>query len=190
MATILVVEDNEPSRDALARRLERRGYQRAAGRRRPAGRVGGARRAARSDPDGSGLPGIDGWEATRQLEGRRGDPAHSDHRAERARDDQRSRAWRSPPAATTSTPSRFASSSCSRRSNAPDEGRSRPMNAPRARCSSSTTTSQPRRRCRAACGSKGYRRRRVAPPSGAEALALVGTRSISISCCSTSRCRA
>ena len=27
MATILVVEDNEPSRDALARRLERRGYE-------------------------------------------------------------------------------------------------------------------------------------------------------------------
>ena len=27
MATIMVVEDNEYSRDALARRLERRGYQ-------------------------------------------------------------------------------------------------------------------------------------------------------------------
>jgi CheY-like chemotaxis protein len=27
MATILVVEDNEPSRDVLSRRLERRGYR-------------------------------------------------------------------------------------------------------------------------------------------------------------------
>jgi DNA-binding response OmpR family regulator len=26
VATVLIVEDNEPSRDALARRLERRGY--------------------------------------------------------------------------------------------------------------------------------------------------------------------
>jgi two-component system cell cycle response regulator DivK len=69
LATILVVEDNEPSRDALARRLERRGY-----------RVITARdgeeavAAARSHrPDlilmDLGLPVIDGWEATRQLKG-------------------------------------------------------------------------------------------------------------------------
>jgi two-component system cell cycle response regulator DivK len=66
-ATIMVVEDNEPSRDALARRLERRGYaillamtgQEA---------VDTARAKL---PDlilmDLGLPGIDGWEATRQL---------------------------------------------------------------------------------------------------------------------------
>jgi CheY-like chemotaxis protein len=67
MPTILVVEDNEASRDALARRLERRGYgivlavdgQQA---------VSVARSAK---PDlilmDLGLPFIDGWEATRQL---------------------------------------------------------------------------------------------------------------------------
>jgi two-component system cell cycle response regulator DivK len=67
MATIMVVEDNEPSRDVLSRRLERRGYrillaedgQQA---------VTTARAAM---PDlilmDLGLPGIDGWEATRQL---------------------------------------------------------------------------------------------------------------------------
>ena len=70
MATILVVEDNKPSRDALARRLERRGYQilvatdsvEAVS----AGRLG--------KPDlilmDLGLPGVDGGrEATRQLKG-------------------------------------------------------------------------------------------------------------------------
>lgn len=67
MPTILLVEDNEPSRDALRRRLERRGF-----------RVGvavdgqQAVTAARADlPDlilmDLGLPVIDGWEATRQL---------------------------------------------------------------------------------------------------------------------------
>jgi CheY-like chemotaxis protein len=67
MATIMVVEDNEPSRDALARRLERRGHRTLL--------AGDGREAvslARSDrPDlilmDLGLPGIDGWEATRQL---------------------------------------------------------------------------------------------------------------------------
>jgi CheY-like chemotaxis protein len=67
MATIMVVEDNELSRDALSRRLERRGY-----------RVVLARdgqeaidlgRAAQPDLIlmDLGLPRIDGWEATRQL---------------------------------------------------------------------------------------------------------------------------
>ena len=47
MPTILVVEDNEPSRDALSRRLERRGYSRRAGR----GRRAGCRRSrARRSP--------------------------------------------------------------------------------------------------------------------------------------------
>jgi two-component system cell cycle response regulator DivK len=67
MATILIVEDNEASRDALARRLERRGYRILVA-------VDGqnAVSLAQSErPDlvlmDLGLPGIDGWEATRQL---------------------------------------------------------------------------------------------------------------------------
>jgi len=67
LATIMVVEDNEPSRDALSRRLERRGYRLLlAGDGREA--VAAARAAL---PDlilmDLGLPGIDGWEATRLL---------------------------------------------------------------------------------------------------------------------------
>jgi two-component system cell cycle response regulator DivK len=65
--TILVVEDNEASRDALGRRLARRGYQIVVA-------VDGqqAVSVARSaNPDlilmDLGLPIIDGWEATRQL---------------------------------------------------------------------------------------------------------------------------
>ena len=67
MATIMVVEDNEYSRDALARRLERRGYgvvlamdgQQAVA----------VAHAARPDLIlmDLGLPILDGWEATRQL---------------------------------------------------------------------------------------------------------------------------
>ncbi len=71
MATIMVVEDNEPSRDALARRLERRGYHVVLA-------VDGVEAvviARGSLPDlilmDLGLPGIDGWEATRQLKGDR-----------------------------------------------------------------------------------------------------------------------
>ena len=67
MTTILLVEDNEPSRDALGRRLERRGYQIV-----PA--VDGAQAVAlarAAQPHlilmDLGLPVIDGWEATRQL---------------------------------------------------------------------------------------------------------------------------
>jgi len=67
MATVLVVDDNEPSRDALSRRLERRGYrvlQAWEGRQAVA-------TAQAQLPDlilmDLGLPGIDGWEATRQL---------------------------------------------------------------------------------------------------------------------------
>jgi len=63
----MVVEDNEPSRDALCRRLERRGYQVI-----PA--VDGEEAVATARvrrPDlilmDLGLPGIDGWEATRRL---------------------------------------------------------------------------------------------------------------------------
>jgi two-component system cell cycle response regulator DivK len=66
-ATILVVDDNEPSRDALSRRLDRRGYRILT-----AGDGQEAVATARTElPDlilmDLGLPGIDGWEATRQL---------------------------------------------------------------------------------------------------------------------------
>jgi CheY-like chemotaxis protein len=65
--TIMVVEDNDASRDALSRRLARRGYRIVAA-------VDGLEavsigRATRPDLIlmDLGLPGIDGWEATRQL---------------------------------------------------------------------------------------------------------------------------
>ena len=67
MPTILIVEDNDASRDALSRRLERRGY-------RVVVAVDGAQAVSegRSEqPDlilmDLGLPVIDGWEATRRL---------------------------------------------------------------------------------------------------------------------------
>jgi len=67
MPTILLVEDNDASRDALSRRLERRGFQMVAA-------TDGAQAVAvgrSSQPDlilmDLGLPVIDGWEATRQL---------------------------------------------------------------------------------------------------------------------------
>lgn len=69
MATILVVEDNEPSRDVLSRRLERQGYQVLLA-------VDGLQAvtvARDARPDlilmDLGLPGIDGFEATRILKG-------------------------------------------------------------------------------------------------------------------------
>jgi CheY-like chemotaxis protein len=67
MLTIMVVEDNEPSRDALCRRLARRGYHVI-----PAVDGEEAVETARVRlPDlilmDLGLPGIDGWEATRRL---------------------------------------------------------------------------------------------------------------------------
>lgn len=72
MQTILLVEDNEPSRDALGRRLERRGFRVVV-----AIDGGQAVTLARAElPDlilmDLGLPVIDGWEATRQL---KADPA-------------------------------------------------------------------------------------------------------------------
>ena len=67
MPTVLIVEDNEPSRDALSRRLQRRGYQVL-----PA--IDGHQAVAiatAARPDiilmDLGLPGIDGWEATTRL---------------------------------------------------------------------------------------------------------------------------
>jgi CheY-like chemotaxis protein len=67
MTTILLVEDNEPSRDALGRRLARRGYDV-----RPAINGQQAVTIARLiTPDlilmDLGLPVMDGWEATREL---------------------------------------------------------------------------------------------------------------------------
>jgi CheY-like chemotaxis protein len=68
-AVIMVVDDNEPSRDALSRRLERRGY-------RVLSAADGQQAVTAAQaklPDlilmDLGLPGIDGWEATRQLKG-------------------------------------------------------------------------------------------------------------------------
>lgn len=67
MPTILLVEDYEPIRDALGRRLERRGFDVAVA-------VDGQEAVARAHTESPdlilmdlGLPGIDGWEATRQL---------------------------------------------------------------------------------------------------------------------------
>ena len=72
MPKILVVEDNEWSRDMLFRRLSRRGYQVIAA---PDGRRGIAMALAQS-PDlivmDMSLPELDGWEATRRL---KADPA-------------------------------------------------------------------------------------------------------------------
>jgi CheY-like chemotaxis protein len=67
MAKILLIEDNEMNRDMLSRRLERRGYEVAIA---LDGEQGLA--MARADVPAlilmdMSLPGIDGWEATRQL---------------------------------------------------------------------------------------------------------------------------
>jgi two-component system, cell cycle response regulator DivK len=67
MPTIMVVEDNEPSRDVLSRRLERRGFRVLLA---EDGRTAVAVAHA-AKPDlilmDLGLPGIDGFEATSQL---------------------------------------------------------------------------------------------------------------------------
>lgn len=67
MKTILVVEDNEPSRDALSRRLRRWGYRVVLA---TDGREA-VTAAFEARPDvilmDLGLPGIDGWEATRRV---------------------------------------------------------------------------------------------------------------------------
>ncbi|HYT73602.1 MAG TPA: response regulator [Vicinamibacterales bacterium] len=67
MSTVLLVEDNEASRDALARRLERRGYTVVLA-------VDGLQAVSigrATKPDlilmDLGLPGMDGWDATAQL---------------------------------------------------------------------------------------------------------------------------
>jgi CheY-like chemotaxis protein len=67
MTKILLVEDNEMNRDMLSRRLERRGYEVIVA-------VDGEEGVALAKVDAPdvvlmdlSLPGIDGWEATRQL---------------------------------------------------------------------------------------------------------------------------
>jgi CheY-like chemotaxis protein len=63
----MIVEDNEPSRDALSRRLQRRGFDIAVA----ADGLQALTVAGQARPDvilmDLGLPGIDGWEATRRL---------------------------------------------------------------------------------------------------------------------------
>jgi CheY-like chemotaxis protein len=67
MPKILVVEDNEENRDALSRRLQRRGFEVLI-----AGDGGVGVAVARSDaPDlilmDMNMPEVDGWEAARQI---------------------------------------------------------------------------------------------------------------------------
>ena len=72
MTKILLVEDNEMNRDMLSRRLERRGYEVVIA----VDGQQGVDLALSNRPDlilmDMSLPGIDGWEATRQL---KADPA-------------------------------------------------------------------------------------------------------------------
>jgi len=67
MAKILLVEDNEMNRDMLSRRLEKRGYQLV----NAADGPSGIAMAHTEKPElilmDMSLPGIDGWEASRQL---------------------------------------------------------------------------------------------------------------------------
>ena len=67
MPKILIVEDNEESRDALLRRLERRGFQVVVAK---DGKEGLAM-AQSEKPDlilmDMNMPDLDGWEATRQI---------------------------------------------------------------------------------------------------------------------------
>ena len=67
MPTLMVVEDNEPSREVLSRRLARRGYAIVAAE----DGLQAVSMARAAKPDlilmDLGLPGIDGWEATAQL---------------------------------------------------------------------------------------------------------------------------
>src|SRR5471032_3352386 len=67
MAKILLVEDNEMNRDMLTRRLEKRGYVMAVAADGPSGIA----LAHTEKPDlilmDMSLPGIDGWDVSRQL---------------------------------------------------------------------------------------------------------------------------
>lgn len=67
MVKILLVEDNEMNRDMLSRRLERKGYQVVMA----VDGLESVAMAASEKPDlilmDIGLPGIDGWEASRRI---------------------------------------------------------------------------------------------------------------------------
>ena len=72
MSKILLVEDNEMNRDMLSRRLERKAFEVAIA----VDGQAGVNMATSESPDlilmDLSLPGIDGWEATRQI---KADPA-------------------------------------------------------------------------------------------------------------------
>ena len=67
MPRILIVEDNELSRDMLSRRLEKRGYEVATA----ADGEEGIAKASADEPDlilmDLAMPVLDGWEATRRI---------------------------------------------------------------------------------------------------------------------------
>jgi two-component system cell cycle response regulator DivK len=75
MPKILIVEDNEENRDALSRRLQRRGFQVVIA---TDGKVGVAM-AKSEKPDlilmDMNMPEVDGWEATKQV---KADPETAD----------------------------------------------------------------------------------------------------------------
>ncbi len=67
MSRILLVEDNEENRDALSRRLQRRGFEVVMA----ITGIEGVKKAREDRPDlilmDINLPELDGWEATRQI---------------------------------------------------------------------------------------------------------------------------
>src|SRR5450432_389166 len=73
MPKILIVEDNEENRDALSRRLQRRGFEIVMA---ADGKIGVAM-AQSEKPDlilmDMNMPELDGWEATRQIKKEAGD---------------------------------------------------------------------------------------------------------------------
>lgn len=75
MPKLLIVEDNQDNRDALSRRLERRGFSVLIA----VDGQAGAATARAEHPDlilmDMNMPGIDGWEATRLV---KSDPATAD----------------------------------------------------------------------------------------------------------------
>ena len=124
MAKILLVEDNEMNRDMLSRRLAAPGL-------RGASSPSTASRAwtwrAREAPElilmDMSLPGIDGWEATRQIKADAGDArASPSSRSPRTRWRATARR-RSRPAATTTTPSPRPGAAARKDRGAPRRGR-------------------------------------------------------------------
>ncbi len=113
MARILIVEDNELSRDMLSRRLEKRGYEIAIA----GDGEEGVAKAKAEGPDlilmDLALPVLDGWEATKRIKAERttaGIPVIGLSAHAMAEDEAQARGE---PAATTSTPSRSSCRGCS-----------------------------------------------------------------------------